>query len=130
MNGESGAAPAFDLKAVGMGIIWGLVVLIVGSVVQGVVGFSTPLSPQAVQTLGLAWQAAAGLLGGFGAARRASGSGWLHGAVAGMALVLAVAAVMGVSSALPTLAVVLKMAGIGTAAGMMGGIAGVNVGRR
>lgn len=130
MRDGSGAATGFDVRAVGMGVIWGLGILILGSIVQGIVGYSTAMSPQTVEIMNWVWQAAAGLLGGFSSARRAAGAGWLHGAVAGIALVLSVAAIMGVSSALPTLATVLKMAGIGTAAGMAGGIAGVNTARR
>ncbi|MGE5676341.1 MAG: TIGR04086 family membrane protein [Mycobacterium leprae] len=130
MNGTNGESRKFDLMAVGMGVIWGLVVLIGGALVQTVIGLSSPLSTQTIEILTLVWQILAGLLGGMTAARRADTAGWLHGAVSGAALVLSIAAVMGVAQALPTLAVLLKMAGIGVVAGTVGGIAGVNLGRR
>jgi putative membrane protein (TIGR04086 family) len=129
MNGESGAAPVLDVRAVGVGVLWGIGILLLGSVLHGLIGFSSPLSAGAEMLLPLFWNALAGLFGGFQAARRAAGSGWLHGALAGVCLVLSMAAVMGVTSALPTMAAVLKFAGIGAGAGILGGIAGVNMGR-
>lgn len=130
MRSDSGAAPALDLRAVGIGVIWALVVLVLGAFVQALVGLRSPLSESGMQVMTLGWQVLAGLFGGIQAARRAAGSGWLHGALAGAALVLVVAAIMGISSALPGLAALLKMAGIGIGSGAVGGIAGVNLGRR
>ncbi|MDB4896999.1 MAG: hypothetical protein JWN15_3261 [Firmicutes bacterium] len=126
MNGESGAAPALDLRAVGVGVLWGIGTLLLGAVVQGIIGHNSQVG-EAV--LPLMWQALATLLGGFQAARRATGSGWLHGAISGIVLVLCLAAGMGIASALPSMAILMKMAGIGAGAGILGGIAGVNLGR-
>lgn len=126
MNGESGAAPALDLRAVGVGVLWGIGTLLLGSVVQGIIGYNTQV---AEAVLPLMWQALATILGGFQAARRATGSGWLHGATSGLALVLCLAGGMGIASSLPSMALLLKMAGIGAGAGILGGIAGVNLGR-
>jgi len=119
----------FDLRAVGAGVLWGLVIMLVGALMQGLAGYASPLTGRTEDVLTLVWQALGPLVGGFVAARRAAGSGWLHGAVAGLALVLSVASVMGVASALPTLAVLLKMAGIGIGVGALGGVAGVNSAR-
>lgn len=130
MHDDSSGGSAIDLRAVGAGVLWGLVLMVVGAIAQLFMGMNSPLSPEMTEWLALLWQVAGGLLGGFLAARRAASSGWLHGAMAGMALVLSIAAIMGVRAALPTLAALLKMAGIGTGAGLVGGILGVNLGRR
>jgi putative membrane protein (TIGR04086 family) len=127
----AGSGRTIDLAAVGVGMIWGLVVLLAGTLTQGVYGYARPLSPETEATMAFVWHVMAGLAGGFSSARRAAGSGWMHGALAGMALVLSLAAVAGVATALPTLATLLQLAGIGTGAGAVGGIIGVNVaGRR
>lgn len=123
---RSEAAPGFDLRAVGGGILWGLGVVLAGGVIQGVAGFSTALSPVAEARLAVGLQAAGCLVGGFAAARKASGSGWLHGASAGLGLVLVVAGLMGVASAFPSMAVLARAAALGTAVGALSGIAGVN----
>ena len=126
MDGRTGG---FDIRAVGTGVLWGLGVMALGALLHGLVGYASPLSGRTEDVLTLAVQVTGPLLGGFLAARRAAGSGWLHGALAGLTLVLAIAAVMGIGSALPTLAVVLKIAGIGTGVGALGGIVGVNSSR-
>lgn len=120
MNNETSTAPMFDFRAVGTGVLLGLGILMLGGIIQTMASFNLPI----------VWQVAGSLLGGFLAARRAAGSGWLHGALAGAALMLSVAAVMGVHTALPLLADLLKLAGIGTGLGALGGIAGVNLGGR
>lgn len=130
MKGETDRPMAFDPGAVVAGMVWGLVLMLFGGIAQGLFGFGRPLSAGAENVLTWVWQVAGPLLAGFLAARRAAGSGWLHGAVSGAAVVLSLAAVMGVHSALPTLAALLKLAGIGTGAGALGGIAGVNAGGR
>lgn len=129
MSSGTGDTPAFDFRAVGAGMLWGLGLMLLGAVVQGIVGYSTPLSGKVENWLAMAWQAVGPMVGGFMAARRAQGSGWLHGMLAGIAVVLSVAAAMGVHTALPTLAAVLKLVGIGGGAGALGGIAGVNSGK-
>ncbi len=126
MNGDSGASPAFDLRAVGSGALWGIIAMLIASILQGLLGFRTPLAAGTEEILALIWQAIGALLAGFLAARRAPGAGWLHGGAAGLSLVLALAAVNGVATALPGLGALAKAGGIATGAGALGGIAGVN----
>ncbi len=131
MNGEPNAtASGIDLGAIGSGVLWGLGILILGAITQAVMGMSTPLSPAMESVMPQIWQGVGALLGGYLAGRRAAGNGLLHGAVSGIALILSVAAIMGVHTALPALAAVLKMAGIGAGAGALGGIFGVNLNGR
>lgn len=127
MNGDSGASLAFDMRAVGSGALWGVVAMLLGSVLQGVLGFRSPLTPGTEAIMSLVWQALGALLGGFLAARRAPGSGWLHGAAAGLTLVLALTAVNGVATALPPLGALAKAGGLSMGVGALGGVAGVNL---
>jgi len=127
MNSQS-VGPSVDLRAIGVGMLWGLGLLLMAALGQGVVTFRSPVAVGTELILSIIWQLAAALLSGYFAARRASGAGWLHGALSGVALILAIAAVMGVHTALPTLAAALKMAGIGTGAGALGGVVGINRG--
>lgn len=129
MNGESGAAPAFDLRAVGTGVLWGVGLMALGAAAQGIYAYGSPLSSGAEALAGPVWRTAGAFLGGFMAARRAAGSGWLHGALAGLGMLLPVSLVMGVIEALPGMMAALKVAGLGTAAGIVGGVLGVNMGR-
>lgn len=129
MNRDSVAAPAFDLRAVGTGVLWGVGMMTVGAIGQGVYAFGTPLSGGAEAWAGPVWRTAGALLGGFMAARRAAGSGWLHGALAGLGMLVPVSLLMGVIESLPGLMAALKMAGLGTVAGVIGGVLGVNSGR-
>jgi putative membrane protein (TIGR04086 family) len=129
MNSNSSSS-AVDLRAVGMGALWGLAMVGLGAMVQSMATGGTTLSPFMDQAMRYGLQALGGLVGGFMAARRAEGTGWLHGALAGMALILSIGAIMGITTSLPTLAALLKMGGIGAGAGILGGIAGINVGSR
>ena len=124
MNGES--SPVLDLRAVGRGTLWGLAGMLVGSVIQGIYGHSSPMALATEQILTMVWQAAAGLLGGFLAARRAPGAGWLHGAAAGLGIVALLTLFNGIAYSLPDAMVLLKAAGLTAGAGLLGGIAGVN----
>lgn len=129
MNGEPGSAPSFDLRSVGRGTLWGLGAMLAGALLQGAVAHSSPLTEQSEAILGMAWQAAGGLLAGFLAARRAPGSGWLHGGVSGLLLVAILVTVNGIATALPEAGALLKALGLGTGAGALGGVAGVNTRR-
>jgi putative membrane protein (TIGR04086 family) len=129
MNGDSSAPSGLDFRAVGIGMIWGLLLMLAGAVIQTVAATASPLSEVTVGVLKFVWQGLGALVGGYMAARRAGSSGWLHGALSGAALVMALAAVMGFDS-LPTLAYVLKSAGIGAGAGILGGVVGVGGGNR
>jgi putative membrane protein (TIGR04086 family) len=131
MNGDSRIGAGVDFLAVGAGIVWGLLIIVMGGLAQGIasgLGFSPTAATELLMTL--LWHALGAFVGGYLAGRRAGGLGWLHGALSGAALVLAIAAVMGVREALPELAALLKFAGIGTGAGVLGGIFGVNAARR
>jgi putative membrane protein (TIGR04086 family) len=88
------------------------------------------MSEGAVSLLALAYRGLAALVGGYVAARRASSWGWVHGAAAGAALVLSLFAVSGVGWSLPLLADLLKVMGVGTLFGSLGGVVGINSGNR
>ncbi|HYG57362.1 MAG TPA: TIGR04086 family membrane protein [Symbiobacteriaceae bacterium] len=122
--------PAVDLRAVGVGIIWGLGLLLGGALLQGIIASGSAMGEGTEAVLRWVLHGASALLGGFLAARRAAGTGWLHGALAGVALMLSIAAVMGSHSALPLLARLLVAAGVGTGVGALGGVVGVNTGGR
>lgn len=128
MKGSAGS-PGFQPGAVGVGMLWGLGLMLLGVVVQGVVNMGTPLSEGVLRLMDTLWPAVGAAVGGYLAGRRAAGVGWLHGLLAGIALVLSLAAVMGISSALPTLAWALKVGGVSAGAGMLGGVLGVNSAR-
>ncbi|MFZ5824437.1 MAG: TIGR04086 family membrane protein [Bacillota bacterium] len=130
MNSETGSGGSFDLSAVGAGVLWGLMLMLLGALVQGVMAYRAPLSPSAELGWTYAWQGMGALLAGFLSGRRALGSGWLHGAAAGMGLALAAAGVMGVLTALPGLLAMLKALGLGAGLGALAGIVGVNFGSR
>jgi putative membrane protein (TIGR04086 family) len=126
MHGDVRSGAGFDGLAVGAGIVWGLMIVVLGGLAQGIasgLGFSPSAGTELVMTL--LWHGIGAFVGGFLAARRAGGMGWLHGALSGAALVLSIAAVMGVREALPELAALLKFAGLGTGAGVLGGMLGV-----
>lgn len=118
------------MRAVGVGMIWGLVMMLVSLVIQIIVSSMSPLSAPALLTLGRVYQGLGALVGGYAAARRAASAGWLHGAIAGAALVLSLSAVAGLPSSLEVLADFLKLMGIGTLLGSLGGVVGVNSAKR
>lgn len=128
MNGESNTSSGVDLGAVATGMAWGLGLMVLGTLSQGAWAFVKPMDPATVTAMKWVWPAVGSALGGFLAARRAAGTGWLHGALAGAALVLAIGTILGVANGLPTLAWLLKMGGVGAGAGMLGGVLGVNTG--
>lgn len=129
---KSGArfTPGLNMRAVGIGMIWGLALMVGTAILQAVFSAISPLSEGTVSLLALAYRGLAALVGGYVAARRASSWGWVHGAMAGTALVLSLFAVMGVGWALPTLADFLKMMGVGSLLGSLGGVVGINSGNR
>lgn len=127
MSGEPGSS--FDLRSVGRGTLWGLGAMLLGALIQGLVAHSSPLTEQSEAILGMVWQATGALLAGFLAARRAPGSGWLHGATSGLLLVAVLVTINGIATALPAAAALLKAAGLGAGAGALGGVAGVNTRR-
>lgn len=130
MNSETGSGGSFDLSAVGSGVLRGLLLMLVGALVQAVIAYRAPLSPGAEMAWNYSWQGLGALVAGFLSGRRASGSGWLHGSAAGMGLALVAAGVMGVLTSLPGLMTMLKALGVGAGLGAVGGIAGVNFGSR
>lgn len=126
MHGDSNLPRGLDLRAVGMGMIWGLVLMLIAVLAGTVVGSVAP-SWQGSQTVTLVCQALGAFVGGFVAARRGQAVGWLHGAVAGALLALSLFGVMGIGmDDFPGLAAFLKVMGGGTALGMLGGVLGVN----
>lgn len=130
MRGGTGFTPGLNMRAVGMGMIWGLALMVGTSILQAIFAAVSPLSEGTVEVLALAYRGLAALVGGYVAARRATSWGWVHGAMAGTALVLSLFAVMGVGWALPTLADFLKVMGVGTLLGSLGGVVGINSGNR
>lgn len=130
MHGEDDAGSGFDLSAVGSGVLWGMMLMLVGALLQGIMAYRSPLSPGAEAFWNYGWQGMGALLSGFMAGRRAGGSGWLHGSIAGAGMALAVAGVMGVLTDLPAMAGLLKGLGGGAGLGALAGIAGVNFGNR
>ncbi|HYF78077.1 MAG TPA: TIGR04086 family membrane protein [Symbiobacteriaceae bacterium] len=130
MNSGTGFTPGLNMRAVGIGMIWGLVLMLGTSLLQTVFSAISPMSEGTLGLLALAYRGLAALVGGYVAARRASSWGWVHGAMAGTALVLSLFAVMGVGWALPTLADFLKVMGVGTLMGSLGGVVGINSGDR
>lgn len=130
MKSGDGGGASFDFSAVGSGVLWGLILILVGGLVQGVTSYRTPLSPGVEAVWALGWQAMGGILAGFLAGRRARGGGWLHGGLAGMGTALAVAGIMGVLTELPAMAALLKGLGGGAGLGALAGIAGVNSGAK
>lgn len=130
MKEESGGGPSLDLSAVGSGVLWGLILMLTGALIQGVMAYRSPLAPGAETFWTYGWQGMGSLLAGFMAGRRAGGSGWMHGGLAGAGLALSIALVMGVLTDLPAMGALLK--GLGGAAGLgsVAGIGGVNFGSR
>lgn len=132
MRGSGGeGAPAgagLDLISVAAGTLAGLVCLTVLGLAQGALGHGYPLSPAGERIGVFLVQGLASLLGGIWSARRAEGSGWLHGALAGFFLATALAGVMGVKDAFPQMLEFLRRAGASTALGALGGVLGVNLG--
>lgn len=127
MRGESGLESSFDLGAVGSGILWGLMLMLVGSLVQGVYDYGSPLSPAAGSSWTYAVQGLGGLLAGFRAGRRARGAGLLHGGIAGAGLALIAALMMGVLTELPAMGALFKSMGLGLGLGAVAGITAVNL---
>ncbi|HWI66677.1 MAG TPA: TIGR04086 family membrane protein [Symbiobacteriaceae bacterium] len=130
MHGESNATRGVNLRAVGVGMIWGLGMMVLSLLMQSVVSALSPMSEATVGILALAYKGLGALFGGYIAAKRAAGAGWLHGAIAGTALMLSLLAVMGVAGPLPLLADFLKVVGVGSLLGTLGGVVGVNAGNR
>lgn len=129
MNRE-GEGPSLDLSAVGSGVLWGLILMLLGAVIQGIMAYRSPLSSGAELFWTIGWQALGGLCAGFMAGRRAGGAGWLHGGLAGVGMALAVAGVMGVLTELPSMGALLRGLGAGISLGAFAGIIGVNFGGR
>lgn len=129
MNGEAAGGASLNVRAVGAGALWGLALMLMGAIAQGLFAHGTPLSGTLEVVLPMAWRVLGAALAGFLAARRAEGAGWLHGLLAGMLLALALGVVTGVIMELPAIAVLAKWAGLGAGAGLVGGVAGVNLGR-
>ena len=130
MNGGSGNTSGFNMRAVGVGMIWGLGMMLLSLLIQMIVSSMAPLSAPVLLTLGRVYQGLGALVGGYAAARRAASAGWLHGAISGAALVLSLSAVAGIPFSLVLLADFLKMMGIGTLLGSLGGVVGVNAAKR
>lgn len=126
MNAKTDTGPSFQLSAVASGVLWGLILMLAGALLQGIIAYRSPLSPGAEMAGTYTWQALGALVAGFMSGRRAAGSGWLHGSTAGIGLALAAAGVMGVLTSLPTMAAMLKGLGAGAGLGAVAGITGVN----
>lgn len=126
MHGEMGTGRGVNLRAVGVGMIWGLGLMVLSVLVQSVVSMLSPLSQGTLDLLKLVYNGLGALVGGYVAARRAAGAGWMHGAMAGTALVLSLVAVMGIADSLPLLKDFLIVMGVGSFLGTLGGVVGVN----
>ncbi|MDF2629172.1 MAG: hypothetical protein K0R39_3003 [Symbiobacteriaceae bacterium] len=123
-------SPGLNMRAVGTGMVWGLALMLGTAILQSVLAAMAPLNEGTLGLLSLAYRGLAALVGGYVAARKASSWGWVHGATAGTALVLSLFAVSGVWWALPTLADFLKIMGVGSLMGSLGGVVGINSGNR
>lgn len=129
MRGEEGTGPAVDLSAIGSGVLWGLLLMLVSAVLLGIWDFRTAPSPETEAGRTLILQVVAAALSGFRAARQAGRAGVLHGLLAGLGLIAAAVVVVGVLTDLPTLVSLLKGLAAGGGAGALAGIAAVNLGR-
>jgi|GEM_PF-3343553 len=130
MNDEGGASGSGTMAAIGSGVLWGLLIMLTGAVIQGVWAYKSPLPPGAEETAMLIWQGLGAVVAGFFAARRAAGAGWLHGGLAGCALAMAATAIMGVLTDLPEMLAFARAVGSGAGLGALAGIAGINLGGR
>jgi len=125
MNGDTSSDHGFNLREILIGTGWGLGILMLSGVIQGIVSHGSPISTGLELVLAIIWQGMASLLAGFVAGRRAHVTGWLHGGLSGLFVILAVTTTMGVFTALPTLTALMKMSGIGLVLGAVGGAVGV-----
>ncbi len=127
---EEATSGSGTLSAIGSGVLCGLLIMLIGAVIQGIWAYRSPLPVGSEQTAMMLWQGLGALVAGFLSGRRAAGAGWLHGGLTGLAMIMAATALMGILTDLPELAAFGKAVGGGTALGALGGIAGVNLGGR
>jgi putative membrane protein (TIGR04086 family) len=127
-EGEGSAPAGIDLGAARFGAVAGLALLVLLSLLQGLLGWFVTLPDLWEQASLWAAQGLSTLAAGIWAARRAEGSGLLHGALAGLSVALVIAAATGVRGALPEWSVLLTRCGLAAALGGLGGIAGLNAG--
>lgn len=129
MRGSAGTEATLDLSAVGSGVLWGLILLLVGALALGVYDYRLPPSPDSEAMRSLLMQGISAAVAGFYAGRRARRGGVLNGALAGLGLVLSAAMVMGVLTELPGMVGLSKALAVGLPSGAIFGIAAVNLQR-
>jgi len=129
MWGEEETGPAVDLSAIGSGVLWGLLLMLVSAMLLGVWDFRAAPSPETEAGRTIVLQVVAAALSGFRAAWLAGRAGILHGLLAGLGLIASAVVVIGVLTDLPTMVSLLKGFIAGGGAGALAGVAAVNLGR-
>ncbi|MEW8977512.1 MAG: TIGR04086 family membrane protein [Symbiobacterium sp.] len=129
MRGAGGNGPAVDLAALSAGVVWGLLLLVVSALLLGVLDFRFPPSPEAEAGRTLVVQGVAAALAGLRAARAAGRGGFLHGLLAGVAVMAAAIVLVGIFRDLPRLVGIVRGLLIGAGAGAVAGVATVNLRR-
>lgn len=129
MRGADGTGPAVDLTALAAGVLWGLLLLVVSALVLGVLDFRFPPAPQAEAGRTLVVQGVAAGLAGLRAAWVAGRGGFLHGLLAGIALIAAAIVLVGIFRDLPGIAGAVRGLLLGAGAGALAGVAAVNLRR-
>lgn len=129
MRGADGTGPAVDLTALAAGVLWGLLLLVVSALVLGALDFRFPPEPQAEAGRTLVVQGVAAAVAGLRAAWVAGRGGFLHGLLAGIALIAAAIVLIGIFRDLPGVVGTARGLLLGAGAGAVAGIAAVNLRR-
>lgn|GEM_PF-4925890 len=129
MRGADGTGPAVDLTALAAGVLWGLLLLVVSALVLGVLDFRFPPAPEAEAGRTLVVQGVAAAIAGLRAAWVAGRGGFLHGLLAGIALMAAAIVLVGIFRDLPGLMGTARGLILGAGAGAVAGVATVNLRR-
>jgi len=118
-----------DLTALAAGVLWGLLLLVVSALVLGVLDFRFPPAPEAEAGRTLVVQGVAAAIAGLRAAWVAGRGGFLHGLLAGIALMAAAIVLVGIFRDLPGLMGTARGLILGAGAGAVAGVATVNLRR-
>lgn len=112
-------------RAVWHGLLTGLMVMAACALVLALVAWRLPVTPRALQVLGLAAQLIGGLAAGLVSGRRAGAGGLANGLLAGIGLAVVLTLLSGVAAGFPALGVLLRRAALFAGVGALGGVAGV-----
>lgn len=129
MRGAEGTGPAVDFPAIGSGVLWGLLLMLVSAVLLGIYDYRAAPSPEVETGRTLVLQVVAAALSGFRAARLAGRSGVLHGLLAGLGVIAAAVVITGILTDLTSLGGLLRAFVAGGGAGALAGVVAVNLGR-